>query len=274
MASTLVFDIDGTLINSEKRVLPDNISLLQNLHRAEGVQIILASARAPKSIEVIRSQIDVECGVVAFNGAFCFAHGEFDGSPSARISIPLGFDEITRVLEVVKGVDLTASLFSRDLWFVNRDDYWLNREVRGTGLRPDKIGKDCLLELASGTSVYKLMFRGAESAVAQALSDLSASGLSKAVSLFSDRPTIVEICPISASKYQGVVNLIDAASSDVRDVLVFGDADNDLEMITKFSNSVAMGNGSIAVKKAARFVIEDNNAPSIANFLTNWYRQK
>ncbi|WP_019956690.1 Cof-type HAD-IIB family hydrolase [Yoonia vestfoldensis] len=274
MASTLVFDIDGTLINSEKRVLPDNISLLQYLHRAKGVKIILASARAPKSIEVIRSQIEVECGVVAFNGAFCFAYGEFDVNSSAHLSTPLGFEEISLALEVVKGKDLTASLFSRDDWFANREDYWLKREIRGTGLRPDKIGQDCLLELAAKKSVYKLMFRGAEAAVSQALADLKASCLTKAVNLFSDRPTIIEISPISASKYQGVVSLIDAASSDFSDVLVFGDADNDLEMISKFSNSVAMGNGSIAVKKAARFVIEDNNAPSIANFLTNWFREK
>lgn len=271
MASTLVFDIDGTLINSEKKVLPENIGILQDLHRTKGVQIILASARAPKSIEVIRSQIEVECGVVAFNGAFCFAHGELNENSSAHFSLPIGSDEVTLALEVVKGMDLTASLFSRDAWFANREDYWLRREIRGTGLRPDEIGENCLLELIAEAPVYKLMLRGAETVVSKALDGLKASSLSKAVNLFSDRPTIIEMSPISASKYHGVVRLIHAGSSDTSDVLVFGDADNDLEMITKFSNSVAMGNGSVAVKNAARFVIEEHNTPSIANFLSNWF---
>ena len=274
MASTLVFDIDGTLIDSDKNVLPDNISVLQELHRVRGVQIILASARAPKSIEVVRSQIGVECGVVAFNGAYCFAHGDFEGHSSTHLSTPISIEEIDLALELVNGMDLTASLFSRDAWFANREDYWLQREIRGTGLRPDKIGQDCILELAAEAPVFKLMLRGDEATIARALDGLKVSRIEKTANLFSDRPTIIEISPKSASKYNGVANLIAASSNNIKDVVVFGDADNDLEMIKKFSNSVAMGNGSIAVKKAARFVIEDNNIPGIAKFLRDWFREK
>ena len=57
----------------------------------------------------------------------------------------------------------------------------------------------------------------------------------------------------------------------IDEILVVGDGDNDLEMLSKFPNSICMSNGTEKAKKLARYITKkDNNNSGVAEGL-NYY---
>lgn len=66
----------------------------------------------------------------------------------------------------------------------------------------------------------------------------------------------VEIEPKGFSKASGIKFLLDYFKIPEENAYVFGDSNNDLEMMSFVKNSVAMGNGSDLCKKAASYVTD------------------
>ena len=55
-------------------------------------------------------------------------------------------------------------------------------------------------------------------------------------------------------KDQGIIDMMDYLQADIRDVVVFGDGENDMVMFRKEWTSIAMGNGWEALKAKADYV--------------------
>ena len=66
-----------------------------------------------------------------------------------------------------------------------------------------------------------------------------------------------------ADKAYGIRKVMDHFNGDYRDVIVFGDNDNDLSMFTDDFYKVAMGNATERLKKAADYVTADINDDGI-----------
>lgn len=71
----------------------------------------------------------------------------------------------------------------------------------------------------------------------------------------------------TASKLNAISFLASRLQISLRDILVFGDDINDIEMITHCGCSVAMGNALDEVKDAADFVTDSNEKNGVAAFL-------
>ena len=64
----------------------------------------------------------------------------------------------------------------------------------------------------------------------------------------------LEVTNKKATKGKGVEFLRKYLNVKKNDVYVFGDSGNDISMIKKFKNSVAMGNGIDELKKRAKYI--------------------
>jgi len=264
-ATLIVFDVDGTLISDEKDILPETIGVVHELSMVHGVEFVLASARSPKSLEVVSKKLGIDCGYVCFNGAISFySKNILDTDYSTFETIPEGVD-IDLATALLRH-NVTVSAFSKDKWSANRHDYWLEREIKGTFLTPDFIGRRELIEFVQLYAIHKFLCRGKAENIKEAKNEIS-DIVSQGTRLFSDRLTAIEISPSNSSKLAGIIALVNHHRHKAENVWVFGDADNDLDMVRFFENSVAMANGSKALKEAARYVIGSNNEPSIATFL-------
>ncbi|MEM1141440.1 MAG: HAD family hydrolase [Pseudomonadota bacterium] len=267
MKKALVFDIDGTLITTDKRIPEETIDIVGRLHRCHDVGVVLASGRMPKSVRRICSELAVPCHLVSFNGALAETYGDVDASDRKILAdYPVSPADVARFLSEIHALDLTVSIFGRESWIANRDDYWMGREKRGNGFPPDRIVGDTIAAQSTEEPIYKVMVRGEESQIATLQTKLD-SVVFENVVLYSDRPTIIEITSASANKATSVATTLELLDIRTEEAFVFGDADNDLEMMRLFPDSVAMANSSEAVLDAARFRIGTNNEPSIADFL-------
>lgn len=79
-----------------------------------------------------------------------------------------------------------------------------------------------------------------------------------------------EVFSKNISKANGLKHLAATHKIAVDNIMVFGDGDNDLEMIKEAGVGVAMANGSPRVLAAADFVTKSNDDDGIASFLAEF----
>ncbi len=82
-------------------------------------------------------------------------------------------------------------------------------------------------------------------------------------------PYYIEAIPVGTSKASGLSNVCKGLGIDSSEVIAFGDAENDLEMIQFAGHGVAMGNSCDALKDAADEVTLTNNEDGIAHTLNH-----
>ena len=82
-------------------------------------------------------------------------------------------------------------------------------------------------------------------------------------------PYYIEAIPVGTSKASGLSNVCKGLGIDPSEVIAFGDAENDLEMIQFAGHGVAMGNACDALKNAADEVTLTNNEDGIAHTLNH-----
>ena len=71
----ICFDLDGTLLNSQRQVSPLNIQVLQQLEQA-GHVVSIATGRLYKSACKIRNMIPTRLEIICSNGAVVENHGK------------------------------------------------------------------------------------------------------------------------------------------------------------------------------------------------------
>ena len=72
------------------------------------------------------------------------------------------------------------------------------------------------------------------------------------------------------SKTYGLQQILDLHNFSMENLCVFGDEDNDYDMVKNAGIGVVMGNGSKLMKSMADFITEDNNSDGIGVFLEKY----
>lgn len=72
------------------------------------------------------------------------------------------------------------------------------------------------------------------------------------------------------SKTYGLQQILDLHNFSMENLCVFGDEDNDYDMVKNAGIGVVMGNGSKLTKSVADFITEDNNSDGIRVFLERY----
>lgn len=266
--SALCFDIDGTLIDDNKTISQRTAEQIKRYVDRFECRVILASSRMPRSLRLISSELGVDCDIVAYDGAHCsivessVSELRFD----TRVS---NFD--TTLLDCVTlDEDLFCGLFYGDEWIVSGEGRWLDRELRSTKTVPDAVDESLLRQqFRSGRPFSKLMFRGASDSM-HAAKEL-ANYLKKTCTFYSNKETIIEFVPITASKASGAAKVLGETVGHLPKVIAFGDGYNDVKLMEAAEFSVSMGNAVGPCRKAAKFTTLDNNSEGIAKFLQEFF---
>ena len=80
----------------------------------------------------------------------------------------------------------------------------------------------------------------------------------------------IEISKKGVNKAKGVEKILDLMGWNKNDVMIMGDGENDLEMLRNYPMSVAMGNALPEVKKASRYLTENNNDSGVAKAIDQY----
>ncbi|WP_339209387.1 Cof-type HAD-IIB family hydrolase [Paenibacillus sp. FSL K6-3182] len=236
----IFFDIDGTLVDHEKKIPPSTQQAIEQL-KAAGHELVIATGRGPFMLKPISEQLNIE-SYVSFNGSYVVYNGEVVYSHSIN---PDRLAELTQItlnnnhpLVYMTPEGMRSS--THETAYLEDAHEPLKKKL--PPMEPDYyVGKDiyqCLLYCKQeDEGCYKENF--------------SELGFIRWHLFGSD------ILPPGGSKAKGIHALVERSGFERENIYAFGDGLNDLEMMQYVYHSIAMGNASDEVKQAARYVTKD-----------------
>lgn len=254
----IAMDMDGTLVNDEKRITPRTLGALMEAQR-QGVRLALASARPSPGLhrerDLLRMQ-DYGGILMSYNGGrIASAAGEVLFETTMELS------QARDALRRLETLPVTPILDDGEQFYVtDRTAFMVEYECWNNGMVCAEVGN--LAGFLSFAPVKILL-----SVQPELLPDVQAriaAFLPEALTVVQTAAYYLEILPRRISKGQGILDVCRALSLRPEDVIAFGDAENDIPMLRAAGMGVAMGNAAAAVKAAADTVTLSNNADGIA----------
>jgi Cof subfamily protein (haloacid dehalogenase superfamily) len=250
MYSAVVLDLDGTLLNSEKKISDRNCKSVMACYK-QGMQIIYATARPPRAVYSFlpKELLDV--------GSFVFYNGAFISSSSLGINIhePIHSVLSAEVLDhcINDNPNNEIGVEVMDEWFSLKEiDYSIV-----TSVKENPIVKS--LEELKGFDATKILITG--NINVGMLREKFNSDLNI---LVTDNGQLIQIMSKRASKEIGVAKLLDGFGLQNEEVIVFGDDHNDIGLFNTCGWSVAMGNAIKELKNIASKITESNDNDGVA----------
>src|SRR5689334_4744327 len=135
MPKILFTDIDGTLLNKDRELSLRTLKEIQRINLDFSIPIVLVSARMPKSMRLLQSQLKIKNEIICYNGSLILGHNDAEIIGDERINNTISESIIGKATEN----DIHISLFVNDFWIANKNDFWAERETRNTKVSPENI---------------------------------------------------------------------------------------------------------------------------------------
>ncbi len=264
----LVFiDLDGTLISGPRHVSDRAKQTISEVREA-GVEIVLASSRAPRAMRPFHQLLGLMTPLIACNGALLWNVQAAAGLHRFSVTPALAAE----IVAVGRDLGAIANVESDDEWFTDRI-----RDLEREGifsyevLEPNGVGRVDEV-IRAGEPIDKVFLD---------LRDLSdGPALAAATSLrriFAGRATItesitgvLEFTSLEASKLAMAQRLARQMQVPAEQVMAIGDDDSDATLLQWAGLGVAMGNATPAAKAAADVITSSNLRDGVAEALEHW----
>jgi Cof subfamily protein (haloacid dehalogenase superfamily) len=250
MKKIVFFDIDGTLLDQEKK-LPRSTKKAIQLLKENGVFVAIATGRAPFMFTSLKKELDID-SFVSFNGQYVVFENE------AIYKNPLKQSELERFLLDTK-TNEHPLIFMNELTMKATTHYHPYIETSMGSLlfpHPDE-DKSFFVD----NEIYQSLLFCKEDEEKFYFENFSE------FDFIRWHPYSVDILPKGGSKAEGIKKMIDRLGFDLKDVYAFGDGLNDLEMLKAVGTGVAMGNDVHEAKAIANLVTTDVSDDGIWNGL-------
>ena len=264
----IAFDLDGTLLTTDKELSPANEAALRRAAEA-GVELVPATGRFFEAIpEAVRALPSVHYAIT-MNGAQVWDVRA--GRALLRAEIPW-----RRAVEAMAYLDTLPVIYDcyMDNWgwmtqahYDVAGDYAANRHVAEMIRRIRTPVPDLRAHVAQlGHDVQKiqLFFRDPEPR-ARAMEDLPTRFPD--LSVTSSVPRNIELNSLDAQKGLGLRRLAAHLGIDLADTVAFGDGLNDASMLRLAGVGVAMANADPAARAAADLLTASNDEDGVARAL-------
>ena len=244
MKKLVLFDVDGTLLPEGHTRPQDSTLAAISLLREQGIGVALSTGRHPTELSIL-GLVDIPFdGYVLLNGQLCL-----DRDMRTLYSNPIEGQDKREIVELFCAKEVPVVIVEPERLYFN----FVNEHVR-------QVQADIC------TPVHPVAeYDGADILMA---------------SIYTDKPMVftnlrcgrwhewaIDVYPPTGGKANGIRELIRHFGVARKDTVVFGDAENDIDMLRWAGIGVAMGNAYPETKAAADFVTTDADADGIWNGL-------
>ncbi|MBR2782338.1 MAG: HAD hydrolase family protein [Oscillospiraceae bacterium] len=255
----LYVDMDGTLLNSDKKITQGNLDAMSRFID-EGGKIGIASGRSPHNIDYYYSLFTVNAPSILFNGSAVY---DFD-TKQYLYQAPLNKSMMQPVIDTGLSIlpDVCIQVFTEKAIYecnLNQgagDPYlkfeWFDR-VMAT---PDQIQENWL----------KLLFCDGDGEKIDRIQAAIDPAPFEAIGMTVTRSGLeyFEFLPTNKGE---TLRKLPQIIPDVRKTLAIGDYGNDLAMVEAADIGAAPANATDAVKSVADCIVADNDHDAVADFL-------
>ncbi len=237
----LFFDIDGTLTDrSTGKVVPSALEAIKRLE-ANGHFVAIATGRAHYKAEKFSKPN-------GFRNMVCNGGNGFVIENRFIENIPLNKNCCIQIIEEAEklgygwciAIDDTKDVYMKDISFINQV---------GKRKEPTRYIVDDTFDIYSVENYYKV-YVAVSKEEEEKLTTRHLEGHLRF------EPEYLMFQP--DNKRQGIIKMMEHLQADVKDVVVFGDDYNDMDMFSPEWFSIAMGNGCQELKDMADYVTDAN----------------
>lgn len=257
-------DLDGTLVDDEKRISPFNLKILKKLSQ-KGIEIIIATGRGLSKAREMTLAMDFPFTMIANNGAIV---EEAPGKILLEQTVP------EKIFHEVYEEGRKRALLPY-LYIIDPEKSLLLPENTGMDyhrgsvadlkeleyyIKYEKVPK--VLSIVYIDDREKLL--GFEKAICQMEIPCS----THLIRAFDQRSMIYEIQNPKATKDTAIRMYLNRKGLDMDQVIAIGDDNNDITMIRDAGLGIAMVNGTKEMKEKADLITEyDNNQDGVGKVL-------
>lgn len=236
----IFFDIDGTLLSHEQRVIPESAKAALSKAKAQGIKLFISTGRHMSFINehTWLNQFPFD-GYVTLNGGFCTVGDDIVHKT------PINATDISNVIDYIKANEVNVILCEKDEQYIVRpaQEAWkIAFENLGAAFPPimditrtkeNEVYQLCVHDQTHMTGLLPLMPHSVSTTWAWDGFDI----ISK-----------------DSNKFVGVSKVVKYLGIPMDEVAAVGDGDNDKELLTGVGIGIAMGNAEDHVKAAANYV--------------------
>lgn len=272
----IAIDLGGTLLNDNNTISEEDIKAI-NYAKSKGIKIALATARMYSSTKYISKVIGADFGIFS-NGSYVLDINNMSGIKKTF----LNKKTLLELINFAKENNLYIHINQEFEEGSDENDYFtlkhlsLNKnyptelksnvflvdDIRDYVEKHENIIKLILVsdkELDSVLEKLKPILLSNKLYVTEFYKNLDEKAINKVINY-------LEIGISKDTKYDGLNSLLGYIKFDLSDVLFIGDGENDLDMFESVNNTCCMINGSVKVKKLAKYVTtKDNNNSGVAD---------
>lgn len=244
------FDIDGTLLDFEKKLPSSTKEAIKSLQK-KGVYTVLATGRAPFMVQSLLEELNI-ASYVCFNGQYVVFENEVVHAHR------LDSNEL-------KELEQEAAKHNHPVVYMT--DSTLKANVEYDSRIAESLGTLHLDHPEYAPGFYE------EFDVYQALLFAREEEASYIRSFEDDHSFIrwhresMDVIPKGGSKAKGIKKVINRLGIQINDVYAFGDGLNDIEMLQFVGTGIAMGNAFDVVKEHADIITTHVEEDGIVNGL-------
>ena len=262
----VIADVDGTLVTQDKILTPRAIEAVAQL-RAANIKFAVTSGRPPRGMAMLIDPLKLDEPIAAFNGGVLI-------KPDLTTVVSQNFlpsDVVSQVIQLIQNHKLDTWVYTDKDWFVRdvnaphvaREQWTVKFPPTVTsnivGLK-DRIAK------VVGVSDDLEAVKRCEKDVQDACGSHASAARSQ--------PYYLDVTHPNANKGEVVLTLAKLLNIPAGAIATIGDMPNDVLMFKKSGLSIAMGNASDEVQKAATCVTTANENEGFANAMEKFILNK
>lgn len=270
LIKALFFDLDGTLLNSKRELSQQTRSTLERCKQS-GIKLFIATARPPLLDQMLswdQSTLALFDGGVYYNGGCVEIDGQkeyqFISDTVVRKAIDsvCGYDALNIALQLEgerHGFRFPLDTKDHPRWGITADTASLLHQIEALQAVKMLIFYENLIDTAMTL----------EDALVAALKELCRD---TAQFYLTDQGRCIQIMGRAVNKVKGIEKIRESLGLGKDELAVFGDDVNDMEMLSEYPYSFAMGNAESRVKDTANYVTYDHDRDGIHHAIQNMLR--
>ncbi|ATA24727.1 pyridoxal phosphatase [Brenneria goodwinii] len=262
----IALDLDGTLLNQQKKILPESLAALA-LARQQGIKAIIVTGRHHSAIHPFYQALQLDTPAICCNGTYIY---DYQAGQASHAN-PMSAAQAKSVLKLLQRFDIHGLMYADDAMYyqyptghVTRTQAWASSLPESQ--RPSFEQVESLSTQADcAFSIWKFATHHEDIPTLNDFAGIVEKELGLACEWsWQDQ---VDIAQAGNSKGKLLRKWVEEQGLDMKEVIAFGDNFNDLSMLESAGLGVAMGNSADEVKAHADLVIGRNEEPTIAEVI-------
>ena len=265
----LALDMDGTTLNSEKKISPATANAISKLIKS-GVNVVLSTGRGLAELADYKNELRLMNYGILISGGMIYDFFEKKPIISHALQKKILFELIDGAIAENAMIQLLTVNDS-----IVREKDILNMKDFGMEIYQDMYFRNCV----RCDDFKKFVRENPEKVLKLNIYHRSIESREKNLKRFENLPvtfsyaesTALETSPKNITKASGLIEVCKFLKINLDETVAVGDAPNDLEILQIAGIAAVMGNASAEIKKIADFVTTDNDHDGVVKVIQKFF---